>query len=253
MPSSLRLLPAHPAFLNALHQLEEPLLSWLDGMTFHALFEPEDVWGLPPGLDGTACRKALLNIHQALPKPLRAYEYVVEDECEFAGAAGDPLGGDSGHIGLYGALVDQVDIDTLTGFHQHCLQALAHADGYEGLYTLLEEAGDWYGSEYGLRPETPAEVTDRVRRVLGVLNVDDDDSRTLLRALAACPDPARLVLAPAEEEAATRFLLRIDGPATEGIPNATAAATDPGDGSRANELGVPLGQHPVDAVGRLNG
>ncbi|MEU6315461.1 hypothetical protein [Streptomyces sp. NPDC047014] len=203
--SSLRLLPAHPAFLSALHQLDEPLLSWLDGMTFRTLFEPEDIWGLPPDLDGTACRRALLNIHQALPDSLRTYEGAVEDESERGDGGGE-------RVALYAASVDQADIDTLNGFHRLCLRALAHADDHEGLYALLEEAGDWYGGEYGLRPETPAEVTDRVGRVLGVLNADDHDTRTLLRALATCPDPARLVLAPPEEEAATRFLRRIDGP-----------------------------------------
>ncbi|MFF3013388.1 hypothetical protein [Streptomyces sp. NPDC057939] len=209
MPHALRLLPAHPAFLADLHQLEEPLLIWLDDMAFQTRFGHDDVWGLPPGLDGEAPRTALINVQRALPKPLRQQMYALTDARDVEGA--NRIVGRDGHehTPLYAVGLDRADIDVLSGLLGHLRRALDEEDGYAALRSVLEEAGDWYGCEYGTRPETPAEVVCRIARTVAVLDTDTADTRLLLRALHTAGGTGRIVLTEAEDKAASRYLQHV--------------------------------------------
>src|SRR5262245_17034023 len=86
-----RLLPADENFLGDLVSLEEPLLIWLGQTTRDTRADEEDVWQLPPTLDGEKAHAAWGDILTALPEGLRRGWYALR-------AGEEPKGGNR----LYG-------------------------------------------------------------------------------------------------------------------------------------------------------
>ncbi|MFF3013142.1 hypothetical protein [Streptomyces sp. NPDC057939] len=232
MPAPLRLLSAQHSFLTDLHQLEEPLLIWLEHTARHDRTAPDDAWRLPAGLDGEAPRTALINIHRALPKPLRQEMYALDDGR--AVRDGNRVVGFGGSVltALYAVPVDPADIDVLAGLLDHFHRALSRQDGYASLHGLLEEAGDWYGCEYGTARETPADVVDRLARTVAVLRIDDEDTRMLVEAVTAAGPGGRITLTTPQEAAAIRYLdlvATLTRTSTSPLDRALARLLEPGE------------------------
>ncbi|MGW7312505.1 hypothetical protein [Streptomyces sp. NPDC054865] len=202
MPAPLRLLSAQHSFLTDLHRLEEPLLTWLEHTARHDRTAPDDLWRLPAGLDGEAPLTALINIHRALRQEMYALDdgRTVDGDNRVVGVGGSVL------TALYAVPVDPADIDVLAELLDHFHRVLAQQDGYASLRCLLEEAGDWYGCEYGTARETPADVVDRLARTVAVLRLDDEDTRMLVQAVTAAGPGARITLTTPQEAAAIRHL-----------------------------------------------
>ncbi len=222
-----RLLPAEENFLADFFDLEEPLLIWLEQTTQDTRAGADDVYALPAGLDGEAVRAAWARIFDALPKALLAERHALLTGEEVT--TGNKVIGPDGyeHSPLYAAPVDQADVEVLVALLDQCRKALALEPGYTDLRSLLTEAGEWYGNETADRarfsvgervPETAEQVVNRLARALAVLQLQDDDTRTLLAAVTAAGPDRRIVLTEDQEQAARRYFDRVITAVTEGKP-----------------------------------
>ncbi|MGW1101310.1 hypothetical protein ACWD64_37865 [Streptomyces antibioticus] len=222
-----RLLPAEENFLADFFDLEEPLLIWLDQTTQDTRAGADDVYTLPADLDGEAVRAAWARIFEALPKALLDERHALLTGEELT--TGNKVIGPDGyeHSPLYAAPVDQADVEVLVALLDHFRKALALEPGYTDLRSILTEAGEWYGNETADRarysvgervPETAEQVVDRLARALAVLQLQDDDTRTLLAAVTAAGPDRRIVLTGDQEQAAHRYFDRVITAVTEGKP-----------------------------------
>ncbi|MEV5348940.1 hypothetical protein [Streptomyces achromogenes] len=227
-----RLLPAEENFLTDFFNLEEPLLIWLDQTTQDTRAGADDVYELPTGLDGEAARAAWTRIYDALPKALvDAWHALLTGKEQ---ATGNKVIGLDGHeyTALYAAAVDPTDVEVLTTLLDHCRKALAREPGYTDLRSILSQAGEWYGDQAAGRdqysvvprvPETAEQVVNRLARALTVLQLHDDDTRTLLTAVTAAGPDRRIILTQDQEQAAHRYLDRVITAVTEGKPRTERA------------------------------
>jgi hypothetical protein len=215
-----RLLPADESFLADFLDLEEPLLMWLDQTTRDARAGADDVYQLPAGLDGEAAHNAWGRIFEALPEALRDELHALRSGREVNN--GNKVVGADGYeyTPLYAVPLDQADVDVLAALLDHFRKALTPEKGYADLRSLLDDAGEWYGSEHGAgrRPETAEQVVNRLARALAVLQLQDDDTEALLQAVTAAGADRRILLTTAQEEAASRYFDRVITAVTEGKP-----------------------------------
>ncbi|MFD8025453.1 hypothetical protein ACFV6G_34205 [Streptomyces lavendulae] len=222
-----RLLPAEENFLADFFGLEEPLLIWLEQTTQDTRAGADDVYALPADLDGEAVRAAWARIFEALPKALLDERRALLTGEELT--TGNKVIGPDGyeHNPLYAAPVDQADVEVLVALLDHFRKALAREPGYTDLRSILTEAGEWYADETADRarysvgervPETAEQVVNRLARALTVLQLQDDDTRTLLAAVTAAGPDRRIVLTEDQEQAARRYFDRVITAVTEGKP-----------------------------------
>ncbi|MFJ8351264.1 hypothetical protein ACIQ9J_33860 [Streptomyces sp. NPDC094153] len=211
-----RLLPAHESFLADFFDLEEPLLIWLDQTTRDARAGADDVYTLPPGLDGEAAHEAWGRIFEALPEGLRDERRTLLTGEEHA--TGNMVLGTDGYeyTPLYAAPVDQADVEVLVALLDHCRKALARETGYADLRSLLDQAGEQYGTDR--TPETAEQVVARLARAVAVLQLQDDDTVALLAAVTAAGPDRRVELTGDQEQAAARYFDRLITAVTEGKP-----------------------------------
>ncbi|MFG3207935.1 hypothetical protein [Streptomyces sp. NPDC048192] len=214
------LLPAHESFLADFFDLEEPLLIWLDQTTRDARAGADDLYTLPAGLDGEAVHAAWGRIFEALPEGLRDERRTLLTGEEHA--TGNTVLGADGYeyTPLYAAPVDQADVEVLVTLLDHCRKALARETGYADLRSLLDQAGEQYGTDR--TPETAEQVVARLARAVAVLQMQDDDTAALLAAVTAAVTAAgpdrRIELTADQEQAATRYFDRLITATTEGKP-----------------------------------
>lgn len=215
--TTLRLLPAEEHFLTDFFDLEQPLLIWLAQTTSDARAGADDVWRLPTDLDGEVARAAWNHICEALPKALIDERHALRTGKELT--TGNRVFGTDGyeHTPLYAAPVGAADIEVLAALLGHFRKALALEKGYTDLHSLLSDAGEWYGEESGGRvPENAEQVVNRLDRALAVLQLDDDDTRTVLAAVTAAGPDGRIQLDYGQEQAARRYFERVITAVTEG-------------------------------------
>ncbi|OEJ36520.1 hypothetical protein [Streptomyces agglomeratus] len=176
-----------------------------------------DVYRLPADQDGEAVRAAWERIYDALPKALIDERHALRTGKEVVG--GNRVFGPDGyeHTPLYAAPIDRADVEVLAALLGHFRRALAREEGYTDLRSLLADAGEWYGEESGERvPESAEQVVDRLARAVAVLQLDDDDTRTLLDAVTGAGPDGRIELALGQEPAARRYFDRVITAVTEG-------------------------------------
>ncbi|MGK4578439.1 hypothetical protein [Kitasatospora sp. HPMI-4] len=211
------LLPENEEWLHALFVIEDPLLVALAEASNRAAAGDEDAPRLPEGLDGEAVYAAWGRIVRALPEPLWKKDVSLGGHQLFA------PDGRWEHTPLYAVEIDPADVEQLASLFDH-LRTAAHRAG-EDLFVLLEEAAE-ERAEPGRRPVVQQVVADVARAVSALqLDATDDDTRTLLQALAAAAPGERIVLTEAQEEAyrrlADRFTLAIADPGDQALTRFT--------------------------------
>lgn len=226
-PEQVRvLLPDDEDWLSLFMGMEEPLLMQLALNTRAAQAGDEEVWEMPPGLDGAAAHEAYGRLFQALPAPLRHAARNIERSApdpdrpagRYALYAPD---GRWEHTALYPADIDPRDVATVAAVLAHFRTAI-EGKGHTQLGDFIQQmADDW--ADPG-REGNDRRMVDDFARGLAVLELPHQpDVDVLLEAVtvAGHGDGAadRIVLAPPQEGAYQSFMRRVSAAVAGNSPH----------------------------------
>ncbi|RPK32660.1 hypothetical protein EES39_38325 [Streptomyces sp. ADI92-24] len=220
------LLPDDEDWLSLFMGMEEPLLMQLALNTRAVQEGDEEVWELPPGLDGVGVQEAWGRLFQALPEPLRhtgtniARSQPNRDRPAGRYALYAPDGRWE-HTALYPTDIDPRDVATVAAVLDHFRTAIEGKDHTQLADFLQQMADDW--ADPG-REGNDRQMVDDFARGLSVLRLPHQpDVDVLLEAVAGAGPgdgaPGRIVLAPAQEDAYQTFMRRVSAAVAGNSPH----------------------------------
>lgn len=220
------LLPDDEDWLSLFMGMEEPLLLQL-ALNARAVQQgDEDVWELPPNLDGAGAYEAWGRLFQALPEPLRHTgtnigRYEPDRERPAGRYALYAPDGRWEHTSLYPAAADPGDVATVAAVLDHFRTALDGTDHTQLADFLQQVADDW--ADPGREGNARQMVQDFTRGLSVWQLPHQPDADVLLEAVtAAGPDdetPERIVLTPPQEDAYQTFMRRVSAAVTGNSPH----------------------------------
>lgn len=199
------LIPDDGAFLRVLISLDEmlllPLLRAVEDMDAGA----EDAWQLPEDFNAKAPNDALGRLFRALPTPLH---HRIHDE-EYSAEARVLLSADGvyEHMALYPVVIEERDLVVLRVLRDRLTRVVNREENAQGLLDFLhqvaeeaDERPDATNPADRRRPRAEDLVAD-LAMVVGLLELDNDDTR-LLRSEIEAKDPGEKVVLTLRGEAA---------------------------------------------------
>ncbi|MFF3982699.1 hypothetical protein [Streptomyces sp. NPDC001828] len=220
------LLPDDEDWLSLFMGMEEPLLMQL-ALNARAVQEgDEEVWELPPNLDGIGAHQAWGRLFGALPEPLRhtgtnigRYEPNRERPAgRYALYAPD---GRWEHTPLYPADVDPHDVAAVAAVLTHFRAALDGTDHTQLGDFLQQMADDW--ADPGREGNDRQMVEDFLRGLSVWQLPHQPDVDVLLEAVAAAgpgdETPERIVLTAPQEDAYQTFMRRVSAAVAGNSPH----------------------------------
>ncbi|MFJ8388653.1 hypothetical protein ACIQ9Q_29830 [Streptomyces sp. NPDC094438] len=218
------LLPDDEDWLSLFMGMEEPLLMQLALNARAAQQGDEEVWELPPDLDGVGAHEAWGRLFQALPEPLRhTGTNIGRSEPNRDRPAGCyALYAPDGrweHTPLYPADVDPRDIATVAAVLAHFRTALDGTDHTQLGDFLQQMADDW--ADPGREGNDRQMVEDFLRGLSVWQLPHQPDVDVLLEAVAGPggETPERIVLTPPQEDAYQTFMRRVSAAVTGNSPH----------------------------------
>ncbi|WP_432140085.1 hypothetical protein [Streptomyces sp. bgisy154] len=214
-PKARVLLPDDEDWLSLFMGMEEPLLMQL-ALNARADQEgDEEVWELPPDLDGVGAHEAWGRLFQALPEPLRhTGTNIGRSEPNRDRPAGSyalyaPDGWE--HTALYPADVDPRDVAAVAAVLAHFRKALDGTDRTQLGDFLQQMADDW--ADPGREGNDRQMVEDFLRGLSVWQLPHQPDVDVLLEAVTVAgpggETPERIVLTPPQEDAYQSFIRRV--------------------------------------------